>query len=80
MKLEAHQGTLLQKLLSDSAFCSKTASFTQNAKVNAGQLTRAAVELAKLWRTDKYLRRLDVHSRNLQSRSFKFDCRADGSL
>ena len=26
----------------------------------AGQLTRAAVELAKLWRTDKYLRRLDV--------------------
>ena len=27
---------------------------------NVGQLTRAAVELAKLWRTDKYLRRLDV--------------------
>lgn len=27
---------------------------------NAGQLTRAAVELAKLWRTDKYLRNLDV--------------------
>ena len=26
----------------------------------AGQLTRAAVELAKLWRTDKFLRRLDV--------------------
>lgn len=26
----------------------------------AGQLTRAAVELAKLWRTDKYLRKLDV--------------------
>ena len=26
----------------------------------AGQLTRAAVELAKNWRTDKYLRRLDV--------------------
>ena len=25
-----------------------------------GQLTRAAVELAKLWRTDKYLRKLDV--------------------
>ena len=31
----------------------------------AGQLTRAAVELAKLWRTDKYLRKLDV--------SFLFD-------
>lgn len=27
---------------------------------HAGQLSRAAVELAKLWRTDKYLRRLDV--------------------
>lgn len=26
----------------------------------AGQLTRAAVELAKLWRNDKYLRKLDV--------------------
>lgn len=26
----------------------------------AGQLTRAAVELAKMWRMDKYLRRLDV--------------------
>lgn len=26
----------------------------------AGQLTRAAVELAKLWRTDKFLRKLDV--------------------
>ncbi|DBA99548.1 hypothetical protein WJX82_008475 [Trebouxia sp. C0006] len=25
-----------------------------------GQLTRAAVELAKLWRTDKYLRKLDA--------------------
>ena len=25
-----------------------------------GQLTRAAVELAKNWRTDKYLRKLDV--------------------
>ena len=28
--------------------------------VCAGQLTRAAVELAKMWRMDKYLRRLDV--------------------
>ena len=28
--------------------------------VFAGQLKRAAVELAKLWRLDKYLRRLDV--------------------
>ena len=29
----------------------------------AGQLTRAAVELAKLWRNDKYLRKLDVRQR-----------------
>lgn len=27
---------------------------------NSGQLTRSAVELAKNWRTDKYLRRLDA--------------------
>ena len=27
---------------------------------NADQIVRAAVELAKLWRTDKFLRRLDV--------------------
>ena len=27
-----------------------------------GQLTRACVELAKNWRMDKYLRRLDVRS------------------
>ncbi len=27
---------------------------------HTGQLTRAAVELAKMWRMDKYLRRLDV--------------------
>lgn len=26
----------------------------------AGQLTRACVELAKEWRTEKYLRRLEV--------------------
>ena len=30
--------------------------------LSAGQLSRAAVELAKLWRTDKYLRKLDVSS------------------
>ncbi|KAK9844015.1 hypothetical protein WJX81_001960 [Elliptochloris bilobata] len=29
-------------------------------EAHPGQLTRAAVELAKLWRTDKYLRRLDA--------------------
>ena len=28
-----------------------------------GQLTRACVELAKNWRMDKYLRRLDVRAR-----------------
>ncbi|KAK2079089.1 hypothetical protein QBZ16_002779 [Prototheca wickerhamii] len=27
---------------------------------HTGQLTRAAVELAKMWRMDKYLRRLDA--------------------
>ena len=27
---------------------------------HGGQLTRAAVELAKDWRTDKYLRRLEA--------------------
>ena len=32
--------------------------------MSAGQLTRAAVELAKNWRTDKYLRRLDVRLRS----------------
>ena len=32
-----------------------------------GQLTRAAVELAKNWRTDKYLRRLDVSLRRTVS-------------
>lgn len=29
---------------------------------HSGQLTRSAVELSKLWRMDKYLRRLDVSS------------------
>lgn len=29
---------------------------------HSGQLTRAAVELAKMWRMDKYLRRLDVRA------------------
>ena len=34
-----------------------------------GQLTRAAVELAKLWRNDKYLRKLDVRLRTERSTS-----------
>lgn len=33
-----------------------------------GQLTRACVELAKAWRTDKYLRRLEVRRRLLSWR------------
>ena len=60
MQLEAHPGT-----------CCGTCHAARGALANhgglytllygtAGQLTRAAVELAKLWRTDKYLRRLDV--------------------
>lgn len=36
-----------------------------------GQLTRAAVELAKQWRTDKYLRKLDV-STLLGTHVFRF--------
>jgi ATP-dependent HslUV protease, peptidase subunit HslV len=32
----------------------------QQLEAHPGQLTRAAVELAKAWRTDKYLRRLDA--------------------
>lgn len=35
-----------------------------------GQLMRACVELAKAWRSDKYLRRLEV----LASLSTRFDC------
>ena len=31
-----------------------------DARAPGGQLPRAAVELAKAWRTDKYLRRLDA--------------------
>lgn len=31
-----------------------------NGSSSVGQLKRAAVELAKLWRLDKYLRKLDV--------------------
>jgi hypothetical protein len=34
-----------------------------NSAMVAGQLKRAAVELAKQWRLDKYLRRLDVRER-----------------
>ena len=32
----------------------------QQLEAHPGQLTRAAVELAKAWRSDKYLRRLDA--------------------
>lgn len=39
-----------------SGICRQQASETPRT----GQLTRAAVELAKMWRMDKYLRRLDV--------------------
>ena len=47
---------LLSSYLSHLATCHTR----QRLPLRAGQLTRAAVELAKLWRTDKYLRRLDV--------------------
>lgn len=46
----------------------------------AGQLTRAAVELAKMWRMDKYLRRLDVsclpmiNSLNTDALTFVLQC------
>ena len=34
--------------------------FEEKVKVYAGDITRAAVELAKLWRTDRMLRRLEA--------------------
>ena len=61
MQLEAHPGACRGSrhaavgLLAYNPACYIRCTFG-----TAGQLTRAAVELAKLWRTDKYLRRLDV--------------------
>ena len=37
-----------------------TASKIRKIEKHAGNLSRAAVELAKDWRTDKYLRRLEA--------------------
>ena len=50
----------------ESTYCSASL-----LTVLAGQLKRAAVELAKLWRLDKYLRRLDVrgHSSHVPDRN-----------
>ena len=38
----------------------KTAAKVRKIEKHAGNLSRAAVELAKDWRTDKYLRRLEA--------------------
>lgn len=75
MKLEAHPGALppaangwrftsswkkiLQEWILKTTVCQSN-SWKQPFNLSTGQLSRAAVELAKLWRTDKYLRKLDV--------------------
>lgn len=38
----------------------KPCLYTKSTRVSTGQLLRAAVELAKEWRSDKFLRRLEV--------------------
>ena len=61
VKLEEHSGALPRCTRPlGRAFARLTGSVSRVCSSYAGQLTRAAVELAKNWRTDKYLRRLDV--------------------
>ena len=66
MQLEQHPGELkttyaATDVLLNMQQCSHPAcQIRYKHDGTAGQLTRAAVELAKLWRTDKYLRKLDV--------------------
>ena len=47
-------------LICDCYQCLQKSALLEAYTQHAGQLTRAAVELAKLWRSDKYLRKLDV--------------------
>ena len=59
MQLEQHPGKMSSKM--SASHCRVQAGeLTSMHMAAAGQLTRAAVELAKSWRTDKFLRKLDV--------------------
>ena len=69
-QLEAHPGKPnfhQQELcpVHGSSVCALAGCNASLLYVCAGQLKRAAVELAKLWRLDKYLRRLDVRCQSL---------------
>jgi len=56
-----HQGSVLVGFAgSAAAACSLLDRFEGMLEQHRGQLVRAAVELAKLWRTDKYLRQLEA--------------------
>eukprot|EP00968_Pinguiococcus_pyrenoidosus_P009204 scaffold721_cov235-Pinguiococcus_pyrenoidosus.AAC.6 len=65
---QEHRGRLTQQSGRDQGFAGSTAdAFTLlerlegKLEAHPGQLTRACVELAKAWRTDKYLRRLEAY-------------------
>lgn len=56
-----HQGTVLVGFAGTAADAfSLLDRFEEKLEQHQGQLVRAAVELAKLWRTDKYLRQLEA--------------------
>ena len=67
MKMQAnkirklHQGSVLVGFAGSAADAfSLLDRFEEKLEQHRGQLVRAAVELAKLWRTDKYLRQLEA--------------------
>jgi ATP-dependent HslUV protease subunit HslV len=56
-----HQGSVLVGFAGSAADAfSLLDKFEEKLEQHRGQLVRAAVELAKLWRTDKYLRQLEA--------------------
>lgn len=56
-----HQGSVLVGFAGSAADAfSLLDRFEEKLEQHHGQLVRAAVELAKLWRTDKYLRQLEA--------------------
>jgi ATP-dependent HslUV protease subunit HslV len=56
-----HQGSVLVGFAGSAADAfSLLDRFEEKLEQHQGQLVRAAVELAKLWRTDKYLRQLEA--------------------
>ena len=61
-QLEQHSGVKHGSVMCFNR-CSELCQSSRASSHVAGQLTRAAVELAKLWRNDKYLRKLDVRQR-----------------